>query len=300
MLLGAALIVFPLYGLAGRLSGGRYPLPLAALGALVPGILLMSPEFDQVNATASAVLFYLALRGLEVERRNMLWGLTGGILYGFAIYGSYGLWVLALPVAAMVLNKLFEGLGIDRVSGQANRSKRVLSFAFIFCVTSAGVWLGLWFIGQLNVPEVLRFVRANLQGFDEARASASWFLLNLTDFAQLAGIPLILTIFATIYRPVRQDGAESVHSMRRLNWANRWSMGVSFYGVLFGALILAVDAMGVVRGESGRVWMFMVPLGLMAVYHGVGRGLLGTRALAMLLVCQFIVCVVIAGRWMMP
>lgn len=48
ILLAAATIVIPLYGLARRLGGPDLALPLAALGTVLPGLILMSPEFDQL------------------------------------------------------------------------------------------------------------------------------------------------------------------------------------------------------------------------------------------------------------
>src|SRR4029077_7319690 len=89
ILLGGALIVLPLFGLARRVGRPDLALPLAALGALTPGLLHFVGTYDVVFATAAAALFYLAVRGLTSERRHGAWGIAAGLLLAAMTYVSF-------------------------------------------------------------------------------------------------------------------------------------------------------------------------------------------------------------------
>ena len=73
MLLAASAIVVPLFGLARRLGPPGYEFRLAGLGLALPGLMLMSPEFDQVYATVTVVAMYLGLCGLSGLRLPWRW-----------------------------------------------------------------------------------------------------------------------------------------------------------------------------------------------------------------------------------
>ena len=63
------------------------------------------------------------------------------------------------------------------------------------------------------------------------------------------------------------------------------------------ATIIVLDVSGVVRGEVGRIWIFLMPLGFLCVAREIGRGRLGAKGLVLLAVSQAVTCCFIARFW---
>ena len=103
MLLLAAAVVVPLFGLSRLLGARGYEFRLAALGLAVPGLMLMAPELDQAYATITASALYLGLRGLRTPypASGGLWAAGAGATLALGIFCSWGLAVL-LPALALL------------------------------------------------------------------------------------------------------------------------------------------------------------------------------------------------------
>src|SRR5262249_26980754 len=128
-------------------------------------------------------------------------------------------------------------------------------------------------------------------------------LFDLVDFLQSTGLPLVVaTLLVLIWRPLvdlpATEGLAGVTRLQRLGagFAARFNL----YGLLFCGSLLALDLAGEGRAEVGRVWVFLMALALLAVYHAVGRGRVSRAQIAGLLAAQFTVCVLIGGRWLTP
>jgi hypothetical protein len=276
MLLAASIVV-PLFALARRLADPRHALALAALGLATPAMIHFAPVYDQLWALAGAVLVYLALRGLGARERPLRWGLAAGVVLGAATFGSLQLWVLAIPLAAMAVAALRGSLpGAPQPDPIASR-RHLARWALAAAAGCAAPWLLAW-VGGLDVPAVIDATRENhVASTIGSRPYWPWVVFDLTDYAQLVGLPLVAVAVATTVS-------------RRGGRAN-------LYGLLFVGLVLALDVSGSVRGETGRIWMFVTPLALAAVFLAAGRGRIGARGLAMLLAAQALVTVVIQARW---
>lgn len=275
ILLGAAGIVVPLYGLARRVAGSDRALPLAALGAILPGVLLMSPEFDQLFGTMAAVLFYLALGGLGAARGHAAWGLRTGLFFAGCLYGSFGLLVLGGVLAALA-----GGAALGWLPAAGRVPWRVAA-AWLggLALGTAGPWALLWGLGEFDLPRVLAITgQVHFEGITALRPYGPWTVFNVVDFLQFVGLPLVVVTLGNL-------------AGRR--WAN-------FYGLLFWGSLLALDLSGTARAEVGRLWIFLMPLALLAVYTAVGQGRLGRAGIATLLAAQFAVCVLLGGRWFTP
>lgn len=298
VLLGAALIVIPLYGLARRLAQGQWTILLAALGLVVPGILLMSPEFDQLYATATAALFYLAIRGLTGGKNQAAWGAAAGLWFALWLYWSFGLWVLVGPLFLLALS-----VALGLMPGPVHRRWRYVAvWAAGLTVGVALPWALLWGLFQFDVPRVVQLAgEQHLKGLTVLRPYAPWLLFNLVDFLQFVGLPLVVVSLATAFtwRDTHYAQPGNPTDPRR-SILMRFIMRTNIYTLIFWATLLLLDLSGTVRGEVGRLWIFLVPMVLMGVYDAVGRGLLGTRAVWLLLAAQFTVCVLIGGRWLTP
>jgi hypothetical protein len=275
----AALIVLPLFGLARRLAGERLALPLAALGLVTPAMLHFAPVYDQLWALAAATLLYVALRGLADERHATAWGLVAGAVLAIATYGSFNVLVLAVVLAAMAVAALAGRLPAGP-AGAARASRRhLVGWLAGLAVATALPWLVAWAAG-LDVPGVAAAARANHEASTLAsRPYWPWAAFNLGDYLQLLGLPLAAVAIAA--------GA------RRRSRGAAWNV----YGVAFVGLTAALTLSGGVKGETGRIWLFLTPLALAAVYDAVGRRLIRPRTVAFLLAAEALLAVVIQARW---
>jgi hypothetical protein len=308
ILLGAAAIVIPLYGLARRLGAQELALPLAALGVVVPGLILMSPEFDQLYGTFTAVLLYLSLRGLATPRHHGRWGFVAGLFFAFCVYWSFGLGVLVVPLGLLALAAAGGWLNqVSSIPGQPTGRlpvAAVIRWIVGFGLGSGLPWGLLWSVGRFHLLDVLHLAgRAQLLGITAVRPYEPWVVFNLVDYLQFAGLPLILaTLLMLAWRRTSTPGATTLEPETNQNQAPSARMGLqlNFYGVLFWGVILLLDLSGAARGETGRLWIFLTPLALLAVFHAAGQGRLKASHIHALLAAQFVVCVLIGGNWLTP
>jgi hypothetical protein len=308
ILLGAAAIVIPLYGLARRLGKPELALPLAALGVVVPGLILMSPEFDQLYGTFAAALLYLSLRGLATPRRNGRWGLVAGLLFAFCLYWSFGLAVLALPLGVLALAAARGWLQQINTTSRQPMNHLPLGAVFRWLVGvglgSGMPWLALWTLGGFHLLAVLRIAsRAQLDGITAVRPYGPWLVFNLVDYLQFAGLPLIIaTVLTLVWQrsPAAGITPENRETIESCPTTYRRLIELNIYGFLFWGLLVTLDVSGTSRAEVARLWIFLTPLALMAIYHAAGRGRLKVGHIHALLAAQFVVCLLIGGNWLTP
>lgn len=259
LLLGAgALVVVPLASIAGI---GRGPEgATSAAGALllfasVPSILLFTPETDHLilllTVTAAALLF-AALR-----RASVSFAIAGGFVAGVSLFVSLtsaaalGAWGLALVLEAASMR--------DRPPA-SRLSVLVLSAgAALFAALAIPAALGM------NWPAVARECiegahRVQVQIFH--RSHSEWVVWNLVDFALFLGPPLAFAVFASIRSP---------------------------FAIALVAALAVLDLSGTILGETGRIWMFLMPLAVLAVATSRAADPRFDRALLVLAAAQFAV-----------
>ena len=287
ILLTAASFVIPIYGLARRLAGARLALSLAALGAVVPAMVLMSPEFDQLYGTLAAVLCYLVVRALQERRFHIWWGLSTGVFFAFCSYWSFGMLILAGPAVLLILGAVL-GLVPTRVplynaKFAAARLRVRAGVGWLVGFGSGAVvpWLLMWLLTGFHLLTVFRQAdQAQLGGITAVRPFAPWLVFNLVDYLQFLGLPLAFAALLTVIH--QEDGVLNV------------------FGLLFWAMLLLLDLTGATRAEVSRLWIPLTPLALMGIFYAAGRRWLRILHLRLLLVAQFAVCVLIGGNWLTP
>ena len=312
ILLLAATIVIPLYGIGRRLGSSKFALPLASLGVVIPGIVLMSPEFDQIYAVFSAWLLYLAIRGLTASTGRFLWGLAAGLLFAFCLFWSIGLAVLAIPLILFVPVAL-RGQLVRKTSGAEQDSIRLtpgsaLRWLLGLSLGCAIPWILLICFGRFPILDLARAVRNNhLHGVTEIRPYFPWLVFNLVDFIQFLGIPLAFTTFLLLIKPVKRDQTRILYTssfqsgLGRIGFIFEWILArTNIYSVIFWLVIFALNLSGVTRGEVGRLWIFLMPIALLPLFDAAGRGQLTSRQLHFVILSQFFVCLLIGGNWLTP
>lgn len=270
MPLWGSLTVLPLYHLGRRVFGSTAARWSAVWWPLIPSFLIFAPlpsTFYPLPALALIILLWSGLRRnqpvLMVAAGLVMSGLTFLtftfapllLLAGFLTLGYYGLKThsraSALPWHWPLRMGLWFGLGLSLV------------WLLYFVLTGVGVWDILWTASQLHL--------------ELDRPYGPWLILHLNDFFMFTGWPLVL-LAAVGVMPVGRK------LLRR--------MALDEGDILMVAAVLTVvvlDISGALRGESGRILLFLSPLLLLAAAHALGDD---RRLGEMLTMTQAIIAVV--------
>jgi hypothetical protein len=291
MLFWTATLPVPCFFLARRLAGRDLALRLAAFGLLIPGVLLMSPTLDQALAPISAWILVFLFEGLESS--PILFGVVAGLSSAAGFFFSYAFWILIFPFAAILIMRV--ATAHDREGRPALR--RVALIAGAAAVSAAVAWLAIWLLAGFDFPSSLQFTAQTLATFNHKRPYRVWVILNIVDFVQHVGLPLACaTLLGLVSRPAEDAGSRpTTGGTRQSGW--HLDLSARGYSWLFWTFLLALDLTGWNRGEVARLWIFLMPLGLLALYQCVGAGRLRGAELASLAGAQFLVCGVMAGFW---
>lgn len=256
LLAAGALCVFPLAILAGgRCEEGRTRGALLFF-ASVPSILLFTPQTDHLlllTTMTSAAAFVHALH-LPGQLARGLAGLVSGLAAGAAIF-------LSLTSAAALLA---WGLAIvfGLLGRRATSDRPPLRWGTALLAATLGLALALAlpaFLG-MNWPAVARecFSGAHrIQVLIFHRTYSEWVARNLMDFALFLGPTLTTLAVAEALR----EGREVV---RRVPPSATSSSALP-YGLAFLVTLLMLNFSGKILGETGRIWMFLMPLAALAV-----------------------------------
>ncbi len=277
--LGACAALVPLFFLA-RLA---MPLPQAWVGTslflFVPSAVLISLHADQfLYPLLGLVFIYCVTRAMI--KASAWWGLLAGVAFYLATFASFALAALA---------PLIPVLGAAAILAPGGRERwRFTGWSASCTVIGFLVVYGLMYTA---------FGYSALDRFQQALAAhQAWkvdawsggmrlyfALLNLIEFTLWCGIPLALLAAADLFRGMR-----------------RWTTWTTGLGLSRGLLLILVvlGTVGKTAAESGRLWLFLVPLALLAAGRHLHR-LCGSqvgRATMVLALLQFISIVVLKTR----
>ncbi len=243
LVLLCALTAWPIARLAEAL--GQEPLTAARaalLWALLPGPLLMVPQFDQALALPVALTALLLLQAFRTTGGRALTGaLVAGLSGGVALFVSYGAAVfLAIGGAAALCaanpSKAWPGL-------------RTVGTAALAAATAAGLaFVAPASLGHQPLRAVATALAIHREMFTAPRSYALWFFFNPLDLAIFLGLPVAVLATGRAIQAARLARSE-----RRLPPAQRFTLTIAA-GI--ATLLLA----GITRGEVGRLWIPLMPL----------------------------------------
>ena len=251
LLLGllGALAAWPIAHLALALGAeGLAAARLAVLWVLLPGPALMTPQFDQALALPVVGATGLLLAAGVGTRRGPASAILAGLVGGVALWVSYGV-AAFLAIGGMAALAAAEGgrAGLRRRAGLAALSTAVAGLV-AFGVPAL--------FGHQPVRAMLTSLSIHREMYTAPRSYALWLVFNPLDLALFLGVPVAVAGLLLLPRRVRPPAPDTA-----------WVPLDRFRLALFAGIAVLL-ALGVTRGEVGRIWIPLMPLLLVASLGG--------------------------------
>ncbi len=241
MPLWSALAVFPLYACAKRLTG-HYAKWVIIWWALIPSLLIFTPNWNSLYPLFALLAFRFYLVGLESKRFKAI---RSWFIAGF--------FVSLLTFANVSLAPLPAVFGfytlLHYIRNERTRKPfyRPIMIGLWFGLGTFSVWILYYVVSGGTTPlDILDVAMGRHLG--QERRYLPWVAFHFWEWAFFTGIPLIILWLWTAWKQVtgiRRQGA------------------VTALSVFLTLLVLVIS--GTARGETGRVWIFFSPFVLIGV-----------------------------------
>jgi len=245
ILVACVLTAWPVAALAADLGCG--PLPSARIGALwvlLPGPVLMLPQFDQALALPVALSAAALARAVRAGRGSGTgWAAASGVAGGVALGLSYGAPAfLALGGLAVLAAAWARG-----VPPRAALARAAVAFG-----TCAAVFALPALAGHHPIASAIEALRIHREFFTLPRAYALWLLFDPLDLAVFLGLPVALSLVWATARAARRLAARARPTAEEA------------FRLAAMAALAALLLSGQTRGEVGRIWIPVMPVLLVA------------------------------------
>jgi hypothetical protein len=242
-LLGA-LSVVPVYLLGKELIPDRVALLAAALAGTLPALLLLSASPDLMVLTLTATMLWLSYVAWKYARP--LPAFLAGIIFALSAFLSLGvlavgLWLVLLAVVGAIRRP-------DRMAVAGRFVRLALAGLAGFALFYIALYL-LWDYHPLAVARQALFAHREVTVAEQARTYWKWVVMNPVEFSVFAGVPLVIAAVWAIPALGRAPERRCLNTF-----------------LIATAITFALlDLSGTVRGEVGRIWLFLMwPLALAA------------------------------------
>lgn len=255
----------PAAWLAAARAGRRAALAVASAVLLLPVEPVLAPHRDTVYPTIALVV--LALSHAAWESRWWPAAALAGVVLGVGTFFSTCFFIIGGLAAAYVVGLSFTGKRPTAAAGAAAPLGWLAVVAVIY-LCGHNSW-PTWAVNFAKNQDFNQLYR---------RSYAAWTVVNLLEFAVALGLPLAIFLAGRI---VVQRRAEPLLCA--------WF-----------AILAFLDLAGANRGEASRLWLFMMPVGmLLAVEWLPSLGRWFRITLAAFLALQALNCVVLDRDLMM-
>jgi len=233
-LLGA-LGLAPIYLLARQLTGARAAICATCLAAAMPGLLLLGASPDLVIMSLAALALWL---GYCAWSGRPAVGALAGLTVAVGLFCSLG---FALVAGWAII---WLGIGVLRQQDRGAAVRRALGMGLAGVIGFAIFYLALYLAYDYRPIAVARAAltaHRAVAAMEGVRTYWRWAVMNPGECAIFTGLPLTVAALWS-WRALRDPGQERLRMFVR-SW-----------------LVLAVllDLSGMVRGEVGRIWLFLM------------------------------------------
>ena len=236
----------------------------------VPAKLFFFPLMNSITPVAVLACAYLALRWVS----SWSWvyaALVGIAAYGLLLYEPLSLAIGAL-LAALMARSLWQGhIALSKVLAQ------ILTIGAAFLVTHAAMYR--WF--GFDIIRVFQQLAADAMNFNAQaqRPYSIWVWENLREFLFGVGVAQVAVFPAAVMAGLWRAGS----------WKERLTEPITVVSAGVLTVLLAIDLIGVNRGEVIRLWIFLACFFQIPAAYVCAR-LEGRAALALVLVLTILQC----------
>jgi len=245
-----ALSLWPFYLLARRFMSADAALCAVLLMAAMPALLLFGASSDEVVLTLTILVIYLSYLAYqchsersEESRRSsplILSALAGlGLVLAIALFFTLGVLILIAWLALWVI------IGVARSADRGAAVRRALASIAAAAVGFLAFYLVLYLALGYHPIAVAReglFAHRGVTTVEAARSYWAWLIMDPVELIVFAGLPLVAAAFWS-WRGIARDPESARLRAFLLAW--------------FIAVVL-LDLSGTVRGEVGRIWLFLL------------------------------------------
>lgn len=252
-MLGTWLTVIPLYCFVRKIATQRAALWAVLLYPLMPGVTAWATQFDRTFPLVT-VLTLLMCEALLHERRR--WAQIGlaaglGVMLSLVTFASLG----NLPI--IMLGAIYAALRMWHLERLTRLGQRIWQGGIVL-VGIASVWLYAIAKGL----DVFKMYQVSMDfHYELIRPFIPWAFLHAFDIFSFIGLAFVVIGFGYAAFRFRPDSAVP---------QARAALAMAFVVPLTLLCLLHVA-----RGETGRVWMFFSPLGLILAALVLSEAYLG-------------------------
>jgi hypothetical protein len=279
----SALALLPAYGFASRRWGSMAGWIAAGLVALIPGRMAFAPQMDTLYVFFAVMALYLVDTGLI--RGRLIWIFGAGLLLSIASFMSPANLVVAVLLGLYIIFNHYH-----------EREGSIYPKALVRPLAALGagamvVWAIYWVLIGISFFDILRATDRDLVLL--GRSYWFWLVGNLVDFVLLAGLPSLIL-------------AASWPFLRR---HSKLPQAVAALAISFWITLLLLDISGIIRAETGRIWLMLAPFpailaGIWVVYvtfePGIASPIQRSRTLRgglYILIATAMISLAIGLRW---
>ncbi len=236
-MIAAAAVVFPAYSFAKKIMEPDAARLAVALIAVLPALSLFAPKSVQIFLFLGVAIMAWLARALQ---QNSAAGIfAAGVLFSFATFLSFN----TAPLLAFAVVLIF-------FAPIANQNRR--NGIILFGVGSLVIWLLYWLLTGVFPWQIWQVgIQQHYQLVNQFRRYDWWLVWNIIDLTIFAGA-ITVAAFLIGLEPFKR--VVPISPLRALIWTA-------------GTLIVVMDVSGSTRGETGRLWLFLMPFVAVGAAH---------------------------------
>ena len=266
------LVLFPLYLFTSRYVNRDAGFMACVLYILIPSVTLMPLHTDQTFFPLFAMVA-LYLSAVAAERNSTALGIVSGVWCYLILFSTFSL-LFIIPLI------LLTPLGMNVQLGWLDRLRLIMKQSAIFLGGFVGCDLLFRFLFSYDI--IARFQGAMHNHVSWKHWDFSFFhvshsaAINLIEFALWVGIPVTLLASHRVYRSMKG------FNPYKMDVSSTLSLGLLL-------VVIALNILGQAKGETARLWLFLVPFVCVIAAHSLIR-LERTEG-------RFFVSVVLTSQW---
>lgn len=233
--------IIPLYYVGQKIYNEKVGMYSCLSLLFVPSVVLFTPTIDQMYMFIAITSFLLFIYGLRAGKKmRHIFFLSSGFLLSLGLFMNFGLFPM------VVFNLLFYMVHTRRCKLKT-RIRVPTELVFFFFGLSLLFYL-IYLFYNLNIIETLLVTKKAHEIITGQRSYLIWVLFNLYDFFIFLGIPLSMLFLRKTYYIAL--------SIKKKNIIDK-----NF--LVFMTFLICLSLSGLIRGETGRLWMYLMPLAIL-------------------------------------